>query len=82
MKIRIVVPALLLAMASICYGQAVPAGGNNTPISAIGSTPLLPSLDGVLHYALNGSEIYAVWVLWGRQYDLFDGALRRRWLYR
>ena len=57
MKIRIVVPALLLTMASISYGQAVPAGGNNTPISAIGSTPLLPSLDGVLHYALNGSEI-------------------------
>jgi hypothetical protein len=58
MKIRIVVPALLLTMASISYGQAVPAGGNNTPISAIGSTPFLPSLDGVLHYALNGSEIF------------------------
>jgi hypothetical protein len=56
MTIRIVVAALLLMMASTSYGQAVPSGGSNTPISAIGTGPNLPALDGVLHYALSASE--------------------------
>jgi hypothetical protein len=56
MKIRIAVSALLLTIGAISYGQAVPAGGANTPISSIGSSPYLPTLDGVLHYALSASE--------------------------
>jgi hypothetical protein len=55
MKMRIVVPVLLSTMASMAYGQAVPSG-TSTPISSIGSSPILPSLDGVFHYDLSASE--------------------------
>jgi len=56
MKIRIVLSVVLLLMStSTFYGQAIPAG-TITPISSIGSGPNLPSLDGVLHYALSASE--------------------------
>jgi len=57
MKIRIVLPALLLTMGSTFYGQAVPAGvATVTPNSS--SSPLgLSSLDGIVHYALSASEI-------------------------
>lgn len=55
MKIRIVLSVLLLMSTSTLYGQAIPAG-TITPISSIGSGPNLPSLDGVLHYALSASE--------------------------
>jgi hypothetical protein len=56
-KIRIAASALLLTIGSIASGQAVPAGGGNTPISAIGSSPNPFALDGTLHYALNASEV-------------------------
>jgi hypothetical protein len=55
MKIRTVLSVFLLMSTSTFYGQAIPAG-TITPISSIGSGPNLPSLDGVLHYALSGSE--------------------------
>jgi len=55
MKIRMVVSALVLTMGTISYGQAVPAGGSS--MSSGTSGPNMPSLDGVLHYALSASEI-------------------------
>jgi hypothetical protein len=36
-------------------GQAVP-----TAVSSVGGSPIVPNLDGVLHYALSGSEIVQV----------------------
>jgi hypothetical protein len=58
MKFRLSVSALLLTAGSLCYGQAVPAGG--TPMSSMTTNtvgPNLPDLDGVVHYALTASEI-------------------------
>ena len=55
MKIRIAITTLLLVLPSIAEGQAVPTAV--TPISTIGGSPIIPDLDGVLHYALSGSEI-------------------------
>jgi hypothetical protein len=54
MKIRIVMSALLLTLNCICHAQAVP-----TAESPMSSTlgPNLPSLDGILHYALSASEV-------------------------
>jgi hypothetical protein len=54
MKIRIAISALLLTSNFICHAQAVP-----TVESPMSSTlgPNLPSLDGILHYALSASEI-------------------------
>ena len=56
MKTRFVVPALLLSLASISHGQAVPAG--SSPITSFSAGPNLPNLDGVLHYSLSASEIF------------------------
>jgi hypothetical protein len=55
MKIRLAIAALLLTVSTISQGQAVPAGGPSmTPVnSGINLSPL----DGVVHYALNASEI-------------------------
>ncbi|MGD0443666.1 MAG: hypothetical protein ABSA39_06985 [Edaphobacter sp.] len=55
LKIRFAVSALVLTAGSIGYGQALPAGG--TAMRPSGAGPNLPSLDGVLHYAISGSEI-------------------------
>jgi hypothetical protein len=54
MKIRIAVSLLVLTMGSISHGQAIPAGGTSMGPS---SGPNLPSLDGILHYALSASEV-------------------------
>jgi hypothetical protein len=55
MKIRIAVSLLVLTMGSISHGQAIPAGG--TSMGPNSSGPNLPSLDGILHYALSASEV-------------------------
>jgi hypothetical protein len=55
MKLRITISTLLLILPSIAEGQALPTAV--TPISSIGGSPIVPNLDGVLHYALSGSEI-------------------------
>jgi hypothetical protein len=58
MKFRLSVSALLLTAGSLCYGQAIPAGG--TPMSSMTTNtvgPNLPDLDGIVHYALTASEI-------------------------
>jgi hypothetical protein len=58
MKFQLSVSALLLTAGSLCYGQAVPAGG--TPMSSMTTNtvgPNLPDLDGIVHYALTASEI-------------------------
>jgi hypothetical protein len=57
MKTQIVLLTLLLAMSSICYGQAVPAGVATVTPSATNSPLSLPSFDGIVHYALSASEI-------------------------
>jgi hypothetical protein len=54
MKIRIAMSALLLTANVICHAQAVPTAESSMS-SNLG--PNLPSLDGVLHYALSASEI-------------------------
>lgn len=56
-KNRIAIPALLLAMGSISYGQAVPAGVATISPGPSGSGPNLPALDGIVHYAVSASEI-------------------------
>lgn len=55
MKIRISVSMLVLTMSSISYGQAIPAGGSSMTTNSSG--PNLPTLDGVVHYALSASEV-------------------------
>src|ERR1700761_3849506 len=55
MKIRIAISSLLLILPSIVEGQAVPTAV--TPVSSVGGSPIVPDLDGVLHYAVSGSEI-------------------------
>jgi len=57
MKFRLAISALLLTVCSVSYGQAVPAGGGPISVSSTGATPSPLDLDGVLHYALNASEI-------------------------
>jgi hypothetical protein len=54
MKIRFVASILGLAMGSIAYGQAVPAG---TSMTSSNLGPNLPSLDGILHYSVSASEV-------------------------
>jgi hypothetical protein len=54
MKIRIAISALLLTANVICHAQAVPTAESSMS-SNLG--PNLPSLDGVLHYALSASEV-------------------------
>ena len=44
--------ALLLTTGSLSYGQAVP-----TAVAAASPNPYLPSLDGIVHYALTASEL-------------------------
>jgi hypothetical protein len=44
-----------MVLPSIAEGQAVPTAV--TPISSIGGSPIVPDLDGVLHYALSGSQV-------------------------
>jgi hypothetical protein len=55
MKFRITISTLLLILPSIAEGQALPTAV--TPISSVGGSPIVPNLDGVLHYAVSGSEI-------------------------
>jgi hypothetical protein len=55
MKIRIAISALLLTLTSIAGGQALPTA--DTSISSVGGSPIVPNLDGVIHYDLSGSEI-------------------------
>ncbi|HEX3969444.1 MAG TPA: hypothetical protein VHW70_15855 [Edaphobacter sp.] len=58
MKFRLLVSAMLLTAGTLCYGQAVPAGG--TPVSSMTTNtvgPNLPDLDGIVHYALSAAEI-------------------------
>jgi hypothetical protein len=58
MKIHIAIPAFFLAMSSLSYGQAAPAGvATLTPAGSTAVGPNLPTLDGVVHYALSASEI-------------------------
>ncbi len=53
-KIRFAVSVLVLTAGSICYGQALPTA--SSPMSP--TTGLnLSSLDGILHYAVSGSEV-------------------------
>jgi hypothetical protein len=54
MKIRIATSALLLTANLFCHAQAVPTAESSMS-SNLG--PNLPSLDGVVHYALSASEI-------------------------
>jgi hypothetical protein len=54
MKIRFALSVLGLAVGSMAYGQAIPAGPSMTT-SNLG--PNLPNLDGILHYALSASEV-------------------------
>jgi hypothetical protein len=54
MKIRFAVSALVLTAGALSYGQAIPAGGS--AMSPSGG-PNLSSLDGILHYAVTGSEV-------------------------
>jgi hypothetical protein len=55
MKIRIAISMLTLTMGSISHGQAIPAGGAS--LSTNSSGPNLPTLDGIVHYALTASEV-------------------------
>jgi len=55
MKIRIVMSALILTANFVCHAQAVPTAESPLMSSSLG--PNLPSLDGVVHYALSASEI-------------------------
>lgn len=54
MKIRFALSVLGLAVGSMAYGQAIPAGPSMTT-SNLG--PNLPNLDGILHYALSAAEV-------------------------
>ena len=54
-KIRIAIPAVLLLLTSIAEGQAVPTAV--TSVSSVGGSPIIPNLDGVLHYAVSASEV-------------------------
>jgi len=54
MKFSIAVSMLVLTMASLAHGQAIPSGGTSMSPS---TGPNLSSLDGVLHYALSASEV-------------------------
>lgn len=54
MKIRIAISALLLTANFLCHAQAVPTAESSMS-SSLG--PNLPSLDGVVHYALSASEV-------------------------
>jgi hypothetical protein len=56
MKIRLFMPALL-TLSSVSHGQAVPAGVASVTPNASVSGPVVWAPDGVLHYALTGSEI-------------------------
>ena len=55
MKIRIALSAVLLLLTSIAEGQAVPTAA--TSVSSVGGSPFIPNLDGVLHYAVSGSQV-------------------------
>ena len=55
MKIRFVMSALILTANLVCHAQAVPTAESPLMTSSLG--PNLPSLDGVVHYALSASEI-------------------------
>jgi hypothetical protein len=57
MKTRIAIPALLLTLSSMSYGQAAPAGVATISPGPSNSSPNLPALDGIVHYALSASEI-------------------------
>lgn len=51
MKICLATLALIMASASVVCAQAVPAGSMSPSVG-----PGLPSIDGIFHYALSGSE--------------------------
>jgi hypothetical protein len=53
LKISVRTLALIAATASIAWGQAVPASSMSPNVG-----PGLPSIDGVFHYALSGSELF------------------------
>jgi hypothetical protein len=55
MKIRIAMSSMLLILPSIAAGQAVPTAV--VPVSSVGGSPIVPNLDGELHYAVSGSQI-------------------------
>jgi hypothetical protein len=57
MKIRIAISAsaVFLLLTTLSQGQAVPTA--ETSITSVGGSPIIPKLDGVLHYALSGSEV-------------------------
>src|SRR5437763_9770087 len=55
MKIRIAIWSLLLLLPPIAEGQAVPTAV--APVSSVGGSPIVPNLDGVLHYAVSGSQV-------------------------
>ena len=55
MKIAVSAMGLMGSCLPYAYGQAVPAGVANISVSP--SSPTLPTLDGVIHYALSASEI-------------------------
>src|ERR1700730_13068283 len=55
---KFTISTLLLILPSIAEGQAVPTAV--APISSVGGSPIIPDLDGVLHYAVSGSEIIQV----------------------
>jgi hypothetical protein len=60
MKIGISISTALLAVSTIAYGQAEPAGVSSvTPATSAGTdtTFNLPGADGTLHYALGASEV-------------------------
>jgi len=52
MKFMAAVAALVLAIGSNTYGQAVPAG-----VAVATPDPFLPPVDGTVHYALSASEL-------------------------
>jgi hypothetical protein len=53
-KIRFAVSALVLTAGPVCYGQAIPAGTSAmSPTTGLN----LSSLDGIVHYAVSGSEV-------------------------
>src|SRR5258708_21520634 len=54
-KIRIAMSAAFLLLTSIAEGQALPTA--ITPVSSVGGSPIVPNLDGELHYALSASQI-------------------------
>src|SRR5467141_72236 len=79
MKIRITISSLLLILPSIAEGQAVPTAV--APISSIGGSPIVPNLDGVLHYAVSGSEIIQFGNYGSGHVAASQGYTARHWIF-